>query len=108
MQQTMTGIILGLCVVIFPVLLLAAMRIIEAITETIGLLKTIVMQLSKIEQVTVATLSASENFVDALNNADMRMINGDENFEDLRKSFEDGIKGFEDAPDDDDQEPWKK
>jgi hypothetical protein len=38
----------------------------------------------------------------------MRMINGDENFEDLRKSFEDGIKGFEDAPDDDDQEPWKK
>lgn len=108
MQQTMTGIILGLCVVVFPVLLLAAMRLIEAITETIGLLKTIVMQLSKIEQVTMATLSASENFVDALTHADARAQINDDGFEDLRKSFEGGIKDFEDTTEDEDDEPWKK
>jgi hypothetical protein len=113
MQQTLMGIIVGLCIVSFPVLILGVMRIMEAITETIGLLKTIVLQLSKIEQLSMATLSASEHFVEALQNAEQNMRNGEmlvsgETFDDLRRSFENGIKDFEDAPDEEDDEPWKK
>ena len=113
MQQTLMGIIVGLCIVSFPVLILGVMRIMEAITETIGLLKTIVLQLSKIEQLSMATLSASEHFVEALQNAEQNMRNGEmlvsgETFDDLRRSFENGIKDFEDIPDDEDDEPWKK
>lgn len=113
MQQTLMGIIVGLCIVSFPVLILGVMRIMEAITETIVLLKTIVLQLSKIEQLSMATLSASETFVEALQNAEQNMQNGEmlvsgETFDDLRRSFENGIKDFEDTPDDEDDEPWKK
>jgi hypothetical protein len=113
MQQTLMGIIVGLCIVSFPVLILGVMRIMEAITETIGLLKTIVLQLSKIEQLSMATLSASEHFVEALQNAEQNMRNGEmlvsgETFDDLRRSFENGIKDFEDVPDEEDDEPWKK
>jgi len=113
MQQTLIGIIVGLCIVSFPVLILGVMRIMEGITDTIGLLKTLILQLDKIQQLSMATLSASENFVEALNSAEQNMRNGEmfvpgESFDDLRRSFENGIKDFEDAPDDEDEEPWKK
>ena len=97
MQQTLIGIIVGLCIVSFPVLILGVMRIMEGITDTIGLLKTLILQLDKIQQLSMATLSASENFVEALNSAEQNMRNGEmfvpgESFDDLRRSFENGIK----------------
>ena len=82
------------------------------------------MKLAKIEKVTDNTMTAVENFVDALRESaeqmmmfrppNMRRPKGDdsEQFDDLRKSFEDGIRNMEEDDDEEGEEDpdnkWKK
>jgi hypothetical protein len=84
------------------------------------------MKLSKIEKVTDHTMTAAENFVDAIRESAEQMMmfrppnmrkgkDDTEQFDDLRKSFEDGIRHMEDDEDDEDDEgnedpdrKWKK
>ena len=71
------------------------------------------IRLSKLEQMSQATMGAAETFVDALRQSsrDMHMPMGNmenpDDFQDLRDTFEDGIRNFEEEPDDD-EENWKK
>jgi len=80
------------------------------------------MKVNKIEKITENTMTASENFVDALRESAEQMMNtrrprirrdnDAEQFDDLRKSFEDGIRHMEEGDDDDEgeeeQEDWNK
>ena len=82
------------------------------------ILPIIIGRLTKIEQMTQATMQAAETFVDGLRDSAEQMQHmrqsPDESFDDLRQSFEDGIKnmeeGFDERDEDSDEpdEPWKK
>jgi len=79
------------------------------------------LKLSKIEKVTDNTMTATENFVDAIRESAEQMMRPpnmrkmDKNqFDDLRKAFDDGIRQFEEEEEEEDegeegpQEDWKK
>jgi len=78
------------------------------------------MKVNKIEKITENTMTASENFVDALRESAEQMMNmrnprirrddDAEQFDDLRKSFEDGIRRMEEDDDEgeEEQEDWNK
>jgi hypothetical protein len=89
----------------------------DAIAKAVNLS---LMKLSKIEKVTDTTMSAAENFVDALRESaeqmmmrppNMRKLGDNEQFDDLRKAFDEGIRQMEEDDDDEGEEPednWKK
>lgn len=79
------------------------------------------LKLNKIEKVTDNTMTAAENFVDAVRESaeqmmmrppHMRGSRGEsEQFDDLRKAFDEGIRQFEEEDDEEGEDPenkWKK
>lgn len=81
------------------------------------------LKLNKIEKVTDNTMTATENFVDALRESAEQMMmmrppnirgskDESEQFDDLRKAFDEGIRRFEEEEDDEEGEDpenkWKK
>lgn len=78
------------------------------------------LKLSKIEKVTDNTMTAAENFVDAIRESAEQMMRppnmrkmDNSQFDDLRKAFDDGIRQFEEEEEEDEgeegpQEDWKK
>ena len=89
---------------------------VDSLTKAINLS---LMKLSKIEKVTDNTMTAAENFVDALRESaeqmmnrppHMKPFNDGEQFDDLRKAFDEGIRQMEED-DEEGEEPedkWKK
>lgn len=75
-------------------------------------LKLVLSRLQKLEQISIATMGAAENFVDALRESNEDgpplVSPSDMNFDDLRETFENGIRKFEEESDDDEGEGWKK
>jgi hypothetical protein len=94
---------------------------IDAISKAVNMS---LMKLNKIEKVTDHTMTAAENFVDAIRESAEQMMmfrppnsrrgkdDDSEQFDDLRKSFEDGIRRMEDDEDEEGEEDpdnkWKK
>ena len=85
----------------------------------IGAFHVVVGKLNKIEQISNATMQASEGFLDALQQSAEGMMFGPQNrspnganddFQDLRETFEEGIRNLEDDPesDEEDKDTWKK
>lgn len=79
----------------------------------------ILLKLNKIEKVTDNTMTAAENFVDAIRESAEQMIRPPNlrrmdsgQFEDLRKAFDEGIRQMEEDDDEDEgedqEENWKK
>ena len=78
------------------------------------------LKLNKIEKVTDNTMSAAENFVEALRESAEQMMRppnmrkmDSAQFDDLRKAFDEGIRQMEEDDEDEDieegpQEDWKK
>ena len=74
----------------------------------------ILVKLAKIEKVTDTTMTAAENFVDALRESTEQMMmrppimgknfNNSQQFDDLHQAFDEGIRGMEDQNDEEDPE----
>ena len=89
----------------------------DTITKAVNLS---LVKLNKVEKVTDNTMTAAENFVDALRESaeqmmrppNIKRLDDNEQFDDLRKAFDEGIRKMEDDDDDEEgEEPedkWKK
>jgi hypothetical protein len=112
MQEFFVGMLTGVAIfgILTVIVLLFRMHTEQTIIK--NTLQLVWARLTKIEKLSEASLSAAENFVDALQRSAEGMgfvpppIEGDD-FRDLRDTFEDGIRNLEDEQDDD-QENWKK
>ena len=90
---------------------------VDNITKALNLA---LLKLNKIEKVTDNTMSAAENFVEALRESAEQMMRppnmrkmDSAQFDDLRKAFDEGIRQMEEDDEDEDieegpQEDWKK
>lgn len=87
----------------------------EALSKAVNVM---MVKLAKIEKVTDTTMTAAENFVDALRESTEQMMMRPpmgQQFDDLRRAFDDGIRGMEDqneeeGPDDEEDDldnKWK-
>ena len=63
MDNFLFGAVLGVCVV----LCIICVKVAFTVSEMLSILKTVYVELNKIQQVTNATLATSEQFVDAIN-----------------------------------------
>lgn len=66
MENIFIGLIAGVAIVGFIALITANIRLTFLITEMSTIIKTMYVAINKIEQMTQATMQASEDFVDAL------------------------------------------
>lgn len=69
MENIVLGFILGALVIGFIALLMMTIRLSFIISEAATIIKSMYMSINKIEQMSQATMQASENFVDALSEA---------------------------------------
>ena len=113
MSTYFIGFVAGVCISSVILLVTISIKLLTYSSEVYAMNKTILTYIDRIDKVTQNTLSAADNFVDALRATEQMNHNGlfpmfgnpmDTN--DIKKSFEDTIKNFED--DDDDEDGWKK
>lgn len=116
----MNTFILGLLIGGAAVGLIAALVFInQKLKMIIGVLQVVVGKVNKIEKTSEASLTAAENFVDALHQSAEGMMFGPgrkpqhgpsnpaDDFQELRETFEEGIRDLEEDSDDE-EEDWKK
>lgn len=117
LQTLLLGALIGAVVLAIGWTFLVVAKIHNDVTKLMGAVKLMNSKLNKLEQVSLATMAAAENFVDALRESNGELELGgpptlsspdDMSFDDLRESFENGIKKLEEDSDDEDSEPWKK
>lgn len=69
MENIILGFVLGIAIIGFIALLMIVIRLSFIITEMATIVKSMYISVNKIEQMSHATMQASENFVDALSEA---------------------------------------
>lgn len=120
LQTLFVGAVIGVTLLLILAIFAVVSKLNNDLTKLMSAFNVLNAKVNRIEQISLATMTTSENFVDALreSNRELEMemdeeppllsSNEDVSFDDLRESFENGIKKFEDDSDEDDAEPWKK